>query len=545
MSALKDPLDKTWNILTNSPNRAAVAVLVSALKSRHMEIRLGAIRGLVLRRSAEGHAEIIRRFASFSEMDQAALAEAVQKSAHHMKSALHDAVLDEQIDLCENACHVILIGKVYDALPTLVKAAENRNHRHSDQAAATLVQLARVLHQEISGESHERTCDPYFMRRHVLTSLERSLNQYHVHRRVEIVDAFLHLVPSDNATLAKILNDPRNPCQQPIVASLSTSAVTPILDLLSDLLQDGQVPSAVLQIVANRKDRKFLNHLLGRLDAPLSLRVAQNMKRLGKISWLQQSRALLPQLDGHAQTVAVEVAMASGLDRDDIFDLLSYLLKQGGIEGRRASCEALARFLEPRANQLILAALADPDPGVKAAAIRQLRPRRLAGAMEKLISLLDSPVDEIRDAARSSLSEFSFHRFQASFDSLDPAARRTTGKLVRKVDPTAAVRLGEMLGSPSLLAKQRALEMVTAMNAAEDVVEQLIVLADDQDLAVRTDSVTALGQCTSSEALAALRKAEQDPLRPVREAAKLGVERLFENRDRGQPAEQTASGNSL
>ena len=101
MSALKDPLDKTWNILTNSPNRAAVAVLVSALKSRH-------------------------RFASFSEMDQAALAEAVQKSAHHMKSALHDAVLDEQIDLCENACHVILIGKVYDALPTLVKAAENR-----------------------------------------------------------------------------------------------------------------------------------------------------------------------------------------------------------------------------------------------------------------------------------------------------------------------------------------------------------------------------------------------------------------------------------
>src|SRR4029077_15157646 len=109
-----------------------------------------------------------------------------------------------------------------------------------------------------------------------------------------------------------------------------------------------------------------------------------------KISGLQQSRAVLPQRDGGAQTVAVEIAMASGLDRDDIFELLAYLLKQGGAEGRLASCEALARFLEPRANQLILAALNDPDPGVKSAAIRQLRPRRLAGAMEKLILLLDS-----------------------------------------------------------------------------------------------------------------------------------------------------------
>ena len=83
MSTLKDALDKTWNILTNSPNRAAVAVLVSALKSRHIEIRLGAIRGLVLRRSAEGHTEIIRRFASFSEMDQAALAEALRIRPSH------------------------------------------------------------------------------------------------------------------------------------------------------------------------------------------------------------------------------------------------------------------------------------------------------------------------------------------------------------------------------------------------------------------------------------------------------------------------------
>ena len=526
-----DALDKTWNILTNSPNRAAVPVLVAALKSRHVEIRLGAIRSLVLRRSAEGHTEIIRRFASLGELEQATLAEAVHQSTHHMKSALHDAVLDEQVELCENACHVTLLGKVYDMLPTLVKAAENRSHRHSDQAAATLLQLACVLHEEISGESQQRTCDPFFMRRQVLTSLERSLNQYHVHRRVEIVDAFLHLVPADNAALARILSDPRHPCNPSIVASLSTSAITPTLDLLTDLLHDAQVPSCVLQIVANRQDRKFLNHLLGRVGLPVSLRFGQNMKRLTSIAWLQQGRDVLPRLDPRAQAVAVEVAASSGLERTELLQLLAFLLKHGSAEGRRACCDALARFPEPQANQLVLAALQDADPGVKAAAIRQLRPRRLPGAMEKLIALLDSPAAEVREAARSSLSEFTFFRFQASFDSLDPAARRTSGKLVRKVDPTAARRLGELLNSPSLTAKQRALEMVAAMNAADDVCNDLVALVDDQDLAARTDAVKALGGCANPQALVALRKAEQDSQRPVREAAKRSIEQYYENRD--------------
>jgi HEAT repeats len=532
---LKEALDKTWNILTNSPNRAAVAVLLTALKSRHLEIRLGAIRCLVLRRSAEGQTEVIRRFASFSDVEQAAVADAVLHSTHHMKSALHDAVLDERLDLCESACHIILLGKVYDALPTLVKAAENRSHRHSDQAAATLVQLAGVLHHEISGESHERTCDPFFMRRQLLISLERSLNLYHVHRRVEIIDAFLHLVPPDNATLAQFLNDPRHPCHQPIVDSLSTSVVTPILDLLTALLQDAQVPSCVLQIVAERQDRKFLNYLLARLGLPLSLRVAKNMKRLTSVRWFQQGRETLTHLEGPAQAVAVELAAASGLERSDLFQLLSFMMKRASPEGRQTSCDALARFPESRASQLVLAALQDSDPGVKAAAIRQIRHRRLPGAMEILVSLLDSPSTIVRDAARSSLSEFNFFRYQASFESLDFAARQTSGKLVRKVDPHAMRRLAEMLGAPSLTAKQRALEMTTAMNAADDVLNELIALVDDPDLNVRIDAIAVLGLSTSSRALGALRTVEHDSQRSVRDAAKESIERLYKSRDFTQP----------
>jgi HEAT repeat protein len=530
-------------VLANTPNQAAVPVLISALNSRHSEIRLGAIRSLVLRRSTDGHAEIIRRFPNFRELEQMALAEALHHSTHYMKAALRDAVLAEHTELCESACRLIVLGRVYDMLPTLVKAAENRSHRHTDQAAATMVQLAQLMHQEISGESHERTCDPFFMRRQVLMSLERSLSIYHAHKRIEIIDAFLLLVPADNATLIKILDDTRHPCHQQIVASLSASAVTSVLDLLTQFIQDSRVPSSVLTIIARRHDRKYLSHLLGRLHLPLSLRVAQNMKRLFSVTWLQEHREVLPQLDDRAQAVIAELATASGLDRTNVFQLLAYLLKMGSPEGRRAACEALALFPEPAATQLVLGALNDSDPHVEAAAVRQLRRRQAPGAMEKLISLLDSQSPEVRDAARSSLGEFSFARFQASFDGLDLTVRRSTGKLVRKVDPTAVRRLGEMLNSASVVVKRRGLEMTVAMNASDDVLDQLVFLAEDPDSSVRADALTALGQSNSPKARSILRRAEHDPQRSVRDVARAALEKLDFGRNSSSFDDETLSGN--
>jgi HEAT repeat protein len=104
--------------------------------------------------------------------------------------------------------------------------------------------------------------------------------------------------------------------------------------------------------------------------------------------------------------------------------------------------------------------------------------------------------------------------------------------------------LRELLNAPSLTAKQRALEMVAAMNAAEDVCNELIVLVDDQDLAARTNAVKALGGCTSPQVLAALRKAEQDPQRSVREAAKQSIELYIQIRDRAQTGKPAVTGNA-
>ena len=465
------------------------------------------------------------RFESFAERERATLAESLLGSTHHMKAALQEAVLDEKQDLCGNACHIILLGRVYQSLPTLVKVAEHRAHRHSDQAAATLVQLARLLQGEFSRPAQERSCDPFFTRREVLPPLERSFVRFGNHQRLEITDAFLLLVPPSNATLLRVLDDPKHACYAPVTESLASSPVTAMLDLLAQMLHDTKAPSSVLHIIAHRRDRKFLDLLLHQVGTPVSLRVLENMRRLSTVPWLSEDRTTLLELDGPAQAAAVELALATNIRRNDQFELFKMLITRGEWEARRASCDALGRFQEPQAAHLVREALRDPDPRVKAAAARQSR-RRTPDATKQLVTLLEDPAPEVRAAARSSLAEFNFARYHAAFDKLNEKERQTQGRMVLKVDPTAPRRLIEQLSLPAPSARRRGLEMVAAMDAADAVFDHLVAMLDDSDLTVRTDAALAMGRATGAKAMMALRRAERDPNRIVRDAAQKSIDRL-------------------
>jgi hypothetical protein len=152
--------------------------------------------------------------------------------------------------------------------------------------------------------------------------------------------------------------------------------------------------------------------------------------------------------------------------------------------------------------------------------------------MERLIALLDDSAPEVRDAARSSLAEFSFSRYRGSFDSMDQASRQKIGSLVAKVDLSTPQRLGELLGAPSVSTKLRALEMVNAMGAADIVVDHLAQLVTHADPAVRIEVVTTLGNCRQADPLPLLLEAEQDPVLYVREAASRSIDEFANKGDR-------------
>lgn len=523
-----DALSKTMYHLAHTRNQAAVSVLASALASTRLDIRLGAIHGLVVRRNPEGHSQILARFPTFNDDELTELASSLIRSQHKMLSTLRNVMLSEDQRLCDTACRVILMGRVYQIIPTLVQVAEDHNHRHSQQALATLVQLASLLHEESSRRGDEKTCEPGIVRRQILPPLEESVVKFGDHRRLEIIDAFLLVVPPNNETFLKILRERAHPCHRPVLDSLSTSALVPILDLLTRLLHDTDIPVAALKTIGARLDRKFLDYLLHNIGWPVSLRVLENFRKMSKVGWLEDRRDVLLELDGRAQRVAIEVAKSGCVARPTYMSLLKFLLQNGEPEGRRSACEALAEFHDRPTDQLIADTLHDPDPRVQAAAVRQLRDRGFHDAMERLVGLLDHRAPEVRDAARTSLAEFNYSRYRSVFDSIDDESREKIGQLVGKVDPTAFRRLAEDLSSPSLSTKLRALEMTQAMQASDEVFDRLTQLISDPDVGVRAETVAALGLCKRDDAIPLLYEVEQDVSLSVREAAQRSIDQIVD-----------------
>jgi HEAT repeat protein len=536
---------RTAQVLAKSTNRAVLPVLLAGLKSSRADIRAATIRAAFRRRERATHAQLIEHFTFLSESDRIVVGDAHRSMPHHAAAALTVAIFKGDANQCKNACRIVSISGDVDLLPALVKAAEDKKHNFRTDIAATILELATRVQRELAlWASGDRTAphDPSFKRHHVLVSLEQSVSRFAQHRRKEILDAFLLLAPVDNATLNKILRDPNHPCHSTVVAELTSTQDFDIIERLVEMLRDIETPAAVLRIISARTDERFVDILLNGLKRPVPIRVLHNMKGLNRVAWLEEQRGLLLEFDGRAQAIAVELALASGLDRGAAFEFLAFLLQNGLAEARRACCQAIANFESARADELVLAMLDDPDAGVQAAAVRQLRARRVPDALQRLVALLDSRSPEVRDAARSSLAEFNFTRYRTMFDLLDEQSAHTTGILVRKVDHGVPQKLAEELSSPSISTKLRGIEMAIAMEATNDVRQQLIDLVEHENVAVRKEAIVALANCHGELVVATLKLAATEPTHSIAEAAQQSLAKL--SRDRSQIARAQRGGGS-
>jgi HEAT repeat protein len=217
--------------------------------------------------------------------------------------------------------------------------------------------------------------------------------------------------------------------------------------------------------------------------------------------------------------------MASGIPRAQAFSLVEYLLVHGKPGGRRAAAEALDQFRGADANLLALEALDDEDPAVQARILVQLRGRGIPGALARLVEMVDSPHQLVRDAARNCLAEFSFARYLSSFDLLDEEVRASTGELVRKVDPQAPAMLRAELTSAVRSRRLRGLAMARALGLVEEAEDAIVRLLNDEDHLIRAEAASALGKCNSAAARRALARALADRSPAVQEAVRASLRR--------------------
>ena len=496
-------LATTLRVLTKTKNEAVTAVLVPGLDCADPAVQEGALKAILERHNVPGQREVVKRLHTINDRWRTIL----DQNYSRMTAVLRDAVLSREHQTCVNGCNAALWFREYDLMPALINAAEDEAHPNQDLAATTLLQLAELLYEELSQpRDNKKRRDPNLVREHVISSLEKSVQRFGKHRRHEVLEAFLLLVNRENCVLKQILQEPHNPTFVPVVDMLARSPRGGVMRLLLGFLDDPKAPSVGLNALAKRTDKKFVEYLLKKIGYEPTSVAAQNIKRLDAIAWLNAEFEFIGELDDAAQHAAVQLAVKSGMSRQEIYQFIERLVLRGKVGGRRAAAAALAQLNGAQANSLAMKVLQDEDPFVQAQIALQLRPRGIPGALTKLVELANSRYDAVKQAARQGLEEFTFKKLLQNFDLLDEENRRTTGELVAKVDPQAAEQLSAELTTASRTRRLRGLAMAQAMQIVARVESTVIGLLADDDYVIRAEAAKALAWCDSETACAALRE---------------------------------------
>lgn len=507
----------TFELLGATANESATRVLVAALDSPEAALRDRARDGLLARRRVAGQLELLRRWHAFSPAWQATILEQPRRIA----AGIREAALADDRQTCVNACDAAIRMREYDLVPTLLSITEDAENPHQELAAQTLLRLAQMLDEECKGSpDRSRRRDPQMVVKHVLASLDLSVQRFDRHHRADVLETFLILTDRDHPTLRRLLANPLDKAYRPISEILAHSPRESILRLIVSLLDDPDPPTPAITTASRRADLPFLRRLLTKIGSEPTPRIRASLKRISVIGWVGRCEELLSKLNESQQHSVVQMVVHSGMKRDDAFSVLRHVLEQGAPAGRRAAVRALVDHQGADANQLVLNAINDPDPGVQALALRQIRERGIPHAISRLVERLESPDEEVRQAVRESLADFDFPKYLANFDLLDDDLRKTTGALVRKVDPRVATLLGEELASPSRVRRLRALAVAPTIGVVQELEESLLEILHDTDHFLRAEAARALGQCATITSREALANALNDRNSFVQETAK-------------------------
>ncbi len=518
---------RTLLALARTANHSAADVLIAAIDGTSQVVRRKAIAAFARRTDEVSQRKFLTAFQQFSTDEIQALGDVTK----HLRPTLRRALADHNIESTQAACHVIFSCRAFDEFPALVTAAIDPHHPGADAVAATTLELALALHEQIVEYRRAPAGrDPSFARRWALTALSRAVDRFREHRRVELLEAFLLITTPGNHRLTHLLTDQTHPGHEPLLAMLRTSPSVGAIEVLAKLFDDTQTPLALLEIAAGRTDAHFRKLFLQTIGQPPSPRVLENAQRIKRLSLLEKPSDDWFVLPAEHQATAVQMVMAARFSRRTKVQILDEILDRGSSKARLVACAALGQIALPEAIVRLEELLDDKDHRIVAVAAKSLRLKGYAGAVDRLAELLSHHDQFVRNVARTGLRDFTFVRYVGQFDQLDEQSRRVLGRIVRESDPTALEELKREISAAALPRKLQGLQMAGAMNAVDEVIDLVIMQAEHQDAAVRSDAVVTLAAGTTNEAREAIEAATGDTNAIVRNRASRSLQQFLDKK---------------
>jgi len=528
-----EPLKKTFDMLACTTAPQAVDVLVYALDQDDPLVRSLALETLLKRHTPRGHVEAIRRLNSFPPD----LRQRLHEACLSLEPAIKHALTYGDSELRRNTLVLLREAECFEYLPLLIDVLQEFEADTYPAALETFQHLVERLYRLLDGdeasslaEDLTRRADLEKIRSRVLEHLQVVCEQNPSHPDLaRLIEAILILGHRSHDAVKFILWHSEPACRRVAGDLLLTSRHPGVMQLVLDFMGRNYPHPKVFEALAQRDDPEFIQHLLKWFPKQLTRVQAANFRQLERIRWLEDMyRIALDRLPNELHGSLVALIRASGIPQETRLRLLEWILRYGSAEGREAASVVLPQLSEETAHDIILAALATNDPAIQAWAARQLRRLGVANSLEVLVELLDSPSQEVRDAARRELDDFDLHRILDLFEQWDHESCRRAGQLILKIDPQAIEKLRQELAHPVQWRRIRAAHAAQALELHGHVIDDLIALLGDPAALVRRVAVDVLGSVQSDKVLRALKNLVNDPSPRVREAVARAVRHLAE-----------------
>ena len=521
------PVNKTFDLLAQTKNSAAVGVLVVALDVADESLQALAVRAILTRGQSAGIVEIIRRGQVLARPAR----DLVAKNAALLSRGLRDSLISGDVPLRANALELVRQLEEFAELPTLARLLEEQAFREREAVEATIFDLVNRLYEHTQfGREHEESTgflrDSQRIRHQMLATLESSCHRFHVHRCRRVVEGVLVLSDPDNIYLKKLFQECSDEVRGIATDLLYSSKHPGVMTLVIASLGQNYPLPATFSAFERRTDPEFICHLLRNWPHKPGMFQQKNLKELRTVAWLEPEQKHIELVPAALHRNMIAFLMMTGLSQPQKLAVLEWMVRFGSAEGRVDATDVLKQLEHEKVQDVVLEGLDSKEPDVQAWATSQLRAWAIPNAMEMLVERLDSSIPEVRQAARGELAGFDIHRMLEIIDQLDPRMQTAAGRLVQKIDPQTLHKLKVEMLTAIRSKRIRAARAALVMNLHVDVADALLAMARDSDSLVRRTAAEVLGHVRSREAIEMLLELASDGSPRVRESAAAALDEI-------------------
>lgn len=528
MTASVDPLALTFSILESHDSVEAGETLLDAVTGSWLPAAKLAAAALVNRRSQLAILEMVRRNDRLHDEVCAFFARNPQRFVPALRQCLSGS------DVGDRAAGLKFIQRTRNTtqIPAMIGLLDHSDELTQNLAATSLVELSDLLSRRLLTQDSEllpgldadatRT-----LRTDILNRLNARLNDFAQLTHAEpLVEVILILGRIEDEAVVNVLDKRGDACKAVAARILGTSVRPGVMELVCQAMTR-QYPSPMFfDVLQQREDPAFAEHLLNWLPSPRSRLLVNNLGRIKSLPWLLPEHPVLTGLPTALHPKLMALMQVVKGPPEALQEIRAWLVRSSDASGRKAAEEILQTLGTDQVQHILYEALDSEEGEIQAWATHQLRQQKMPDAFNQLLSRLDAVEEVVREAAREELSDFNLSRLLELFPQLPASTSRKCGEIVTRLDTQVISQLRTELAHPWRWKRVRATRAADSLGLAESVLNDIIKLSEDVDTLVRRTAVEVLAKYPNPSSAAALKRCVTDDSRIVREAAQQAMEAL-------------------